>query len=412
VIVDFSSADKWTLFGVDVLKILRAWWGELSASVPARVKQLFVRQPARVVIACRAEQCVLLADEDERSNEIAVLDRRALDEHAAGFLAPQLDDIERRGGAGLVIDMLLEPSALLRHRLELPIQLESSLRQSIAYQLNRLTPFSEADLYYDVVVRERDAANRRLQVELVAAPRSRVEPLLREMTRLCGREIDRLTTADLGPAANLLGGSRTRFRPNRNFWLLLALLGCLGVLAVTPLLAKRSAMLEQKAAIRELQQSVGELAREKNTLEADGRSLAYIVERRKQSPRMTTLVEELSYLVPKSIYLTQLAVAKGRVRLTGQGADVVGLIDLLNASYFLDEAKFESTVSRNPRTGLDQFSVGAKLVGPKQDASEQDASEQDASEKDASEKDASEQAGSKPAGLKQVGSKQVGAQEQ
>jgi hypothetical protein len=47
VIVDFSSADKWTLFGVDVLKILRAWWGELSASVPARVKQLFVRQPAR-----------------------------------------------------------------------------------------------------------------------------------------------------------------------------------------------------------------------------------------------------------------------------------------------------------------------------------------------------------------------------
>ena len=134
---------------------------------------------------------MLLADEDERSNEIAVLDRRALDEHAAGFLASQLDDIERRGGAGLVIDLLLEPSALLRRRMELPIQLESSLRQSIAYQLNRLTPFSEADLYFDVVVRERDAANRKLQVELVAAPRSRVEPLLREMTRLCGREIDR-----------------------------------------------------------------------------------------------------------------------------------------------------------------------------------------------------------------------------
>ena len=178
------------------------------ASVPARVKQLFVRQPARVVIACRGEQCVLLADADERSNEIAVLERRALDEHAAGFLAPQLEEIERRGGAGLVIDLLLEPSSLLRHRLELPIQLESSLRQSIAYQLNRLTPFGEADLYFDVVVRERDAANRKLQVELVAAPRSRVEPLLREMTRLCGREIDRLTTADLGPAANLLGGSR------------------------------------------------------------------------------------------------------------------------------------------------------------------------------------------------------------
>jgi len=361
--VDFSSADKWTLFGVDVLKILRAWWGELSRSVPDRVKQLFLLQPARVVIAMRGEQCVLLEDTQERSGELAVLERRTLDEHAAGLLAAQLDDIERRGGAGLVIDLLLEPSALLRRRLELPIQLESSLRQGVAYQLNRLTPFSEADLYFDVVVRERDTASRKLQVELVAAPRSRVDPLLHEMTRLCGRQIDRLTTADLGPAANLLGGSHTRFRPNRNFWLLLALLGCLGVLVVTPLMAKRSAMLQQKAAIRELQQSVGELAREKNTLETDGRSLAYIVERRGQSPRMVTLVDELSYLVPKSIYLTQLAVSKGRVRLTGQGAGVVGLIDILNGAKFLDEAKFESTVSRNPRTGLDQFSVGAKLVG-------------------------------------------------
>ncbi len=42
---------------------------------------------------------------------------------------------------------------------------------------------------------------------------------------------------------------------------------------------------------------------------------------------------------------------------------MVGLIDILNGAKFLEEAKFESTVSRNPRTGLDQFSVGAKLVG-------------------------------------------------
>lgn len=395
-IVDFSSADKWTLFGVDVFKLLRAWWAELSRSIPDGVKQLFVRQPARVVIACRGEQCVLLADEDGRSNEIAVLDRRTLEQHAPEYLAWQLGEIESRSGSGLAVDMLLEPSSLLRHRLELPLQLESHLRQSVAYQLNRVTPFSEADLYYDVIVRERDTASRKLQAELIAAPKSRVEPLLREMTRLCGREIDRLTTEDLGPAANLLGSRDSRFRPNRNFWLLLALLACLGVLTVAPLLGKRAAMLEQKAAIRELQQGVGELARDKNTLEADGRSLAYIVERRRESPRMATLVDELSYLVPKSIYLTQLAVAKGRVRLTGQGTDVVGLIDILNEANFLEEAKFESTVSRNPRTGLDQFSVGAKLVGSKQGASEQDGPEQD---------------GPKQTGLKQVGSNQVGAQE-
>ena len=79
------------------------------------------------------------------------------------------------------------------------------------------------------------------------------------------------------------------------------------------------------------------------------------------------------------------------MRLTGQGADVVGLIDILNAAKFLDEAKFESTVSRNPRTGLDQFSVGAKLVGSKPGAPEQDDPKQD--------------------GSKHVGSNQVGAQE-
>ena len=361
--VDFSLADKWTLFGVDVLGILRAWWRELTRSVPDGVKLLFVRQPARVEIACRGEQCVLIADKDGRSNEIAVLDRRTLDQHASAYLAGQLEEMESRGTGGLVLELLLEPSSLLRHRLELPIQLESNLRQSIAYQLNRLTPFSEAELYYDVIVRERDPGNRRIRVELVAAPRSRVEPLLREMSRLCARDIDRLTTADLGPAANLLGSRPTRFRPNLNFWLLLALACCLVLLVVTPLLAKRAVIVEQKAAIRGLQQSVGELVREKNTLETDGRSLAYIVERRMQSPRMVVLVEELSVRIPSGIYLTQLAVSKGRVRLSGQGSNVVGLIDILNDSFLLDDAKFESTVSRNPRTGLDQFSIGATLAG-------------------------------------------------
>jgi general secretion pathway protein L len=183
------------------------------------------------------------------------------------------------------------------------------------------------------------------------------------MSRICGRDIDRLTTADLGPAANLLGSRRTRFRPNLNFWLLLALIGCLALLAVTPVLAKQVVAREQKAAIRELQQSVGELVRQKNALEADGRSLAYVIDRRLQSPRVAVLVNELSELVPDDIYLTQLALSKGRVRLTGQGSNVVGLIDIVNRSAFLEEAKFDSTVSRNPRTGLDQFSIGARVVG-------------------------------------------------
>jgi len=361
--VDFSSPDKWTLYGIDVRKLLVSWWTELARSVPAAVKVLFVRQPARVAIACRGEQCVVSADVDGRASEIAVLDRGALEQHPAAYLDAQLEEIGERSGAGLVLELLLEPAALLRHRLELPLQLESNLRQAIAYQLSRLTPFSEADLYYDVVVRERDAAGRKLYAELVAAPKSRVEPLLRELGRVCGRDVDRLTTADLGPAANLLGSRRAPFRPNRNFWLLLALLGCLALLAVTPLLAKHVVMREQKAAIRELQQSVGELVQQKNALEADGRSLAYVIDRRLQSPRAVVLVNQLSDLVPDDIYLTQLALSKGRLRLTGQGSNVVGLIDMLSKTIFLADVKFDSTVSRNPRTGLDQFSIGARVVG-------------------------------------------------
>lgn len=362
-IVDLSSADKWTLFGVDVRKLLQGWWTELSRSVPGSVKLLFVRQPARVVIACRGEQYALIADVEERGSEIAVLDRGALEQYPPGYLAPQLEEIDRNSAAGLEIDLLLEPSWLLRHRLELPLQLESNLRQSIVYQLSRLTPFSEADLFYDVVVRERDPGNRKIRVELVAAPRSRVEPLLREMNRVCARDIDRLTTADLGPDANLLGRRRTRFRPNLNFWLLLALIGCLALLAVTPLMVKQVVAQEQKTAIRELQQSVGELVRQKNAIESDGRLLAYVIDRRLQSPRVAVLVNQLSELVPDGIYLTQLALSKGRVRLTGQGSNVVGLIDIVNGSAFMEDAKFDSTVSRNPRTGLDQFSIGARVVG-------------------------------------------------
>ena len=134
-------------------------------------------------------------------------------------------------------------------------------------------------------------------------------------------------------------------------------------ITVTPLMAKQVVAQEQKTAIRELQQSVGELVRQKNAIESDGRLLAYVIDRRLQSPRVAVLVNQLSELVPDGIYLTQLALSKGRVRLTGQGSNVVGLIDIVNGSAFMEDAKFDSTVSRNPRTGLDQFSIGARVVG-------------------------------------------------
>ncbi len=133
----------------------------------------------------------------------------------------------------------LKPATLLigerngfRREVALPIGVEDRLAQVLSYELDRLTPLKPDDLYYDFRVLRRDNAKGICVAEVLAAPKARVDDMIKEAREL-GANVDRLvlSTTDVDHGIDLLKASRTQAsETSKSGWLtpLLALL-CLGL---------------------------------------------------------------------------------------------------------------------------------------------------------------------------------------
>jgi general secretion pathway protein L len=97
----------------------------------------------------------------------------------------------------------------LRRKVELPIAVEARLSQVLAYELDRLTPLRADELYYDFRLLSRNAARGTCVVELVAAPKKRVDDMIAS-AKAMGAEVTRLVLApnDVDEGIDLLRVSR------------------------------------------------------------------------------------------------------------------------------------------------------------------------------------------------------------
>ena len=64
----------------------------------------------------------------------------------------------------------------------LPIAAEDNLRQVLAFEMDRQTPFKADQVYFDYRLGEREAAARNLQVELIVVPRAPLDADLAKLT--------------------------------------------------------------------------------------------------------------------------------------------------------------------------------------------------------------------------------------
>ncbi len=363
------------LFGVD-LRYAWSWWvGGLRQAMPDWLGTVFFKPSPIVVAHWDGEALVMhrrLPEEQSQSHseshsesrpeEIACLDLAALEVAADGALrAPIL-----RGGlkADLVrLELHIPPGQALIRELPLPPADQRRRRDMLRFQLPRLTPFPAEKLYFDVTTVERDGAN----AVMAAIPRASVDPIIRALERVTGLGLSRLAVASPGETGrlNLLGETRVPSRwwrrLNANALLLLMLITALVVAAAAPLYARHEHMQERKGHIARLQASVADSLAARAMLEENLLTLGAILEQRR-SATPTAVLSELSHIVPDTIFLTEMRMQGREVHFSGRGRGVVELIDLLNASTLFEDARFTSSVTRNPRTGEDQFTASIRLV--------------------------------------------------
>ncbi|MEO7149510.1 MAG: PilN domain-containing protein, partial [Rhodanobacteraceae bacterium] len=267
--------------------------------------------------------------------------------------------------------LLLPPSCALQRRLQLPVVAGSDLRRVIGYEIDRQTPFRPEQVDYDVRVLEVDAPSGQLVVELVAAPRTAIDPLL-ERLRALGIAPDVVDvcvedTPGVGRiGVNLLSLAQRprRAHPQRRVNAILAA-ACLllAVLAMSQWLANRRAALDaMQAQVDSLHAQARQASALREELVNAAGASGFLAARKRAMPSALSVLQDLTARLPPDTWLERFSLdAQGGVDLQGESAKAAGLIDTLRASPLLTEPKLQGVIQPDPATGKERFDLAAQL---------------------------------------------------
>ena len=348
---------------IGVIGDLFAWWtGELSALVPGVLRQALSGERGEAIFAFDGDSLVLArrsGGREEALGSVALAGRspaqvRRQARRRLGRLDPDRATVVLRLPAG----------GVLRQAVELPLAAEENLSEVMAFEMDRRTPFKAEEVYYDQRVRARDVEAQRLVVDLAVAPRRVVDEALATAARwhLWPDRVEAPADGD-GAPLDLMpprppGGGLAR---TVHWLLVLAALGLVGAAATIPLEHKRTVaghLRDQVATARAAADEAAGLREEIDLRLARGRD---IVERRRTTPLALAVLDELTTLMPDDSWAFQVQIADGEVQVHGYAAAAAPLLGVFEAAPLIEDARFRSPLTRDPRLGLERFHVSARI---------------------------------------------------
>lgn len=334
------------------------WWRDgLLAWLPARMRRWLAGSSRRLVIHLDHGGYVLVREATGQAPlELERLDR----------LSPDWSALAKRFRTEQARQLVLRvpaDQALIR-TLSLPLAAEKNLRQVMGFEMDRLTPFAVAQVYYDVILLERQVEQRRLRVELTALPRTDVDLVLTQL-RQQGLPPDVLDVAGRRPELNLLPLEQ---RPRRGVWakrvrsafiVVVALL--VGAAALLPIWQQRRLAIEITARINQVQKAANQALTLRDQLDRALEASRMLSHKKQSLPPQVDLLRELTLILPNDTWLERLQIKGDSLQIIGQSAKASALIRLLEASPLFSSATFMSPVTTDPRTNKERFVVGARI---------------------------------------------------
>ncbi|MDE2308518.1 MAG: PilN domain-containing protein [Xanthomonadaceae bacterium] len=370
-----STATQWLRPWVDrvrrgwrasPLPAFLGWWGgELCALLPPRWRawfgtgadwHLLQRVDAQWVLR-RAGHAGLLANWDDSADASA--------QQAA--LAAALQGVDRDD---LRLALLLPAEAVLRRTLVLPAAAGDNLGQVVAFEMDRQTPFSVAQVYHAARELAQPAGNGRFHAELVVVTRATLDPLLARL-RTLGIPVDAVDVAhgDDRLGINLLPPGHVPHRPRPRQRLNLALAGVCALLLVLVLLQwlhNRQATLQQmQTQVDSMRGEAQQVAALRQQLQDNVGAAGFLARRKKNSVSMLSLLLDATERLPQTAWLERFSVDNaGQIGLQGQSKQAAKLLDALKDSPLIANAGFQGSIQPDPSTGKERFYLIAHLHQP------------------------------------------------
>lgn len=352
------------------LVAFRDWWtGELSRLALERFAAL--RGAASMpVVALDGDELVLVEPRAVVGPDTR-LSLSAMDEPRRRAALVQL--LERAGETRGRVRLCLGRGEALARRVTMPAATEENLRQVLAFEMDRLTPFRADEVYFDYRVVARDAGAGQLAVQLALARRDLVDARVATL-RALGASVQGVAVRDdVGAATmplDLLPSEQRGERESARVRLIQAGLVAAAVilllLALTvPLWQKRSTAIALQPLVGQAKQSAESADRVEHTLERQVNDYNFLLAKKHASYPVLAILEEVTRLLPDNTWVQQLDVkmsGKAReVQITGETGSSSKLIEILEQSQLLRNATLRGTVTRGSTPNSERFMIVAEV---------------------------------------------------
>lgn len=343
-----------------------SWWlVSLLAIVPERLRLKLIQYPDQLLIEFEDGQ-ITLSYYSGNSKEL--IDRKVIDRE---------DELEKAGinqwlskikGNLFESVVLVSPTHLLIKTLNLPVSSESNLREIVGFEMDRQTPFTVEQVYYDTRVTARESEQDRLSLDLFVVTRKYIDALLAEI-RTWSLTAATVTFREKGEPAgiNLLPVDTRASTPIRPDFLTLAALVITFILLITALYLP---VLYQNNLISTLENKVNhnrEIARQLQPLIGErGKILErtnFLTEKRSAKAPVIKILAELTNILPDDTYLERLTIRGKEIQINGESDNATSIIQRLEKSGYFRNTEPRSPVTKNTATNKERFFISATLAG-------------------------------------------------
>ncbi|WP_456415604.1 type II secretion system protein GspL [Thiolapillus sp.] len=339
--------------GFSRLARLRSWRQRLLACLPGGLAERIVSGVTPYYLEIGGERAELYRD-GKKLGEI-LLGGTVIDPAVAALLKPHEHPLT----------VLLPADWVLARTISLPAAAQENLRQVISFELDRFTPFSAEQVYFDFHLNSRGENADMLPVEVALVPRKRVDDWLGAL-RSAGIPVDSLSSAGLWEEANLLP---PELRPRLNLKRLAQRLApaalvivLLGAALALPLWQKREIAISLQSREAALRGKAGEVMELREGVEKEIKALEAIRDQWRAFPPVLDVLQVLTALLPDNTSLQRMEVKGDILTINGTSSSASSLIGLLQNSPAFDAPHFLSPVTQ--QRGSEVFNLSARINMP------------------------------------------------
>ena len=351
---------------VNRLTDLWRWWiDELAGILPRGVRSATRPSMERLYLQANGSEVIVSQGTSETMQEIGCY---PLSEES--LTQDQLQALEELAERSREVVVYLPESKILTKTLTLPLVAESNLREVLGFEMDRQTPFSLDQVYYDFILGKRDSKSSTLSVDLVVTPRTYLDDLLSKLNDI-GFKPHKVTfvdkkSSDARPVNLLPVDARQQQQDSAGLLNLVLGLLALALFSATialPLMNKFQLIDRLETRIESATRKAEVIQRLNEEVEQLSTGSDFLVKKKQLTPLTLEIIDELTRILPDDTWINQLTIKGTEIQIQGFSTAAATLIPLIESSDRLHNPRFRSSVTTAQNSDSERFHLSAEVIG-------------------------------------------------